>query len=254
MNRIIRIVAVLGVIAAVGVNAQAVHAQISTFSRDELIEYTPLWQGERFPDGRPKVPDDVLDKLKDIVIDDAILVLKENGYICQYEDGFVSTHTRPLLIGRAVTCIFMPERPDVAGAITSRHKADGVRGANNSVVVNTVVPGDVIVADMYGKIENTFAGGGVSGTINRMGGRGLVIDGGCLDKEEILATIPDFTIYVRGWHPTHLSGVMLTGMNCPVRIGEASVMPGDVVMGGHEGVLFIPPHLAAEIVKRYGKK
>ena len=230
-------------------------AQQSTFTRSDLIKYTPLWKGERFPDGRPKVPDEILEKLKDVVIDDAILIVKKHGFNNQYDDGYVVNQEYPVLVGRAVTGVFMPLRPDVNDVTSKKAKEKGASRSHNGRVVETLVEGDVVVADLYGEITNTFAGGGVSGRIRKMiGDTGLVINGGCLDKEEIHRTLPNFTIYSRGWHPTHLHGVMLTGLNSPVRMGTATVMPGDVVLGGYEGILFIPPHLAQEIVERYGEK
>ncbi|MFC1541799.1 RraA family protein [Candidatus Latescibacterota bacterium] len=229
-------------------------AQESTFTREDLIKYTPQWKGERFPDGRPKVSDEILERLKRVVIDDAILIVKNHGFMNQYDDGYEVNQEYPVLVGRAVTAVFMPLRPDVTDVILAKAKERKVSSSHNGRVVETLIPGDIVVADLWGDITNTFAGGGVSGRINKMtNGGGLVINGGVLDKEEIHRTIPDFTIYSRGWHPTHLNGVMLTGVNCPVRMGTATVMPGDIVLGGYEGVLFIPPHLAQEIVDRYAK-
>jgi regulator of RNase E activity RraA len=244
--------AMMVVCIAAAIPAQA---QETTFTREDLIKYTPLWKGERFEDGRPKVPDEVLEKLKTVVIDDAIMILKRNGYNNQYDDGYEVNQEYPVLVGRAVTGVFMPIRPDVADVITANAKKNDVTTSWNGRVYDSLVPNDIVVADLYGEITNTFAGGGLSGRIYKMteGKGGLVINGGCLDKEEIHANFPDFTIYNRGWHPTHLHGVMLTGKNCPVRMGTATVMPGDVVLGGYEGVLFIPPHLAQEIVDRYAK-
>ncbi len=256
MRKNVSVLFVLFVILAscvmAGVSAEA---QESTFTKEDLIKYTPYWKGERFEDGRPKVSDEILEKLKTVVIDDAILIVKRHGFMNQYDDGYEVNQDYPVLVGRAVTAVFMPLRPDVTDVILASAEKRDVSRSHNGRVYETLIPGDVVVADLWGDITNTFAGGGVSGRINKMteGNGGLVINGGVLDKEEIHATVPDFTIYSRGWHPTHLHSVMLTGKNCPVRMGTAVVMPGDVVLGGFEGVLFIPPHLAQEIVDRYAK-
>ena len=158
--------------------AATTSAQPGVFSKDTLIIYTPQWKGERFLDGRPKVPDEVLEKMKGIVIDDAILVLKKHGFNNQYDDRYVSNQDKPKLVGRAVTCTFMPVRPDVNSSIDARAEKDGRKGSPNGKVVDTLVVGDVIVADMWGEITNTFAGGNISGRINKMtGGTGIVIIG-----------------------------------------------------------------------------
>ncbi|MFC1551042.1 RraA family protein [Candidatus Latescibacterota bacterium] len=256
MRKNVTVLFLLFVIFAACVLTGAVaEAQETTFTKEDLIKYTPMWKGERFEDGRPKVSDEILEKMKTVVIDDAILIVKRHGFMNQYDDGYEVNQDYPVLVGRAVTGVFMPLRPDVTDVILANAEKNEVSKSHNGRIVETLVPGDIVVADLWGDITNTFAGGGVSGRINKMteGKGGLVINGGVLDKEEIHATVPDFTIYSRGWHPTHLNGVMLTGVNCPVRMGTASVMPGDVVLGGYEGVLFIPPHLAQEIVDRYAK-
>jgi 4-hydroxy-4-methyl-2-oxoglutarate aldolase len=230
--------------------AETAVGQVDVFTREDRIAYTPLWSGERFPDGRPKVPDDLIERMKGVSIEEAWSVCNRHGFTSQFEGGWVTTHAEPVLTGRAVTAFFMPLRPDVNDVIASRGKEKGRIGGQNSWIIDTVVRRDVIVVDMMGKIvDGTFMGDNLGNSIwAKSGGTGVVIDGGARDIEGVLQ-IPDFPVFNRGWDPSFIKDVMLMGINTPVRIGRASVMPGDVVLGKREGVIFIPAHLAQEVVE-----
>jgi 4-hydroxy-4-methyl-2-oxoglutarate aldolase len=225
-------------------------AQVGVFSKEDLIKYTPMWKGERFADGRPKVPDDLLTRMKKVSIEEAWAVCRREGFVNQFEGNWVLTHDNPVLVGRAVTAYFQPLRPDVNQAITEQGKKDGRVGGQNSWVIDTVVKGDVIVVDLMGKvIDGTFIGDNLANSIYaKSGGTGLVIDGGARDIEGCLE-VPNFPIFNRGWDPSFLAGTMLMGINTPVRIGRAAVMPGDVVLAKKEGIIFIPAHLAQDVVE-----
>jgi 4-hydroxy-4-methyl-2-oxoglutarate aldolase len=231
-------------------SACEVIGQVDVFTREDRIAYTPLWSGERFPDGRPKVPDDLIERMKGVSIEEAWAVCNRHGFFSQFEGGWVTTHTEPILSGRAVTAFFFPSRPDINDVIASRGKEKGRIGGQNSWIIDTLVKGDVIVADLMGKVvDGTFMGDNLGNSIwAKSGGTGVVIDGGARDVEGVLR-IPDFPVFNRGWDPSYIKDVMLMGINTPVRIGRASVMPGDVVLGKREGVIFIPAHLAREVVE-----
>ena len=220
------------------------------FSNEDLIKYTPLWNGERFPDGRPHVPDDILQRMKAVSIEEAWAVMRRHGFNNQFEGNWVMTDQDPILVGRAVTACFIPARPDVNQVIEEQGKKDNRVGGQNSWVIDTVVKGDVIVVDLMGKVvDGTFIGDNLANSIwAKSGGTGVVINGGARDIEGCLR-IPHFPIFNRGWDPSAISEAMLTGINTPIRIGRASVMPGDVVLGKREGIIFIPPHLAQEVVE-----
>jgi 4-hydroxy-4-methyl-2-oxoglutarate aldolase len=230
--------------------ANAVFGQVDVFTREDRIAYTPLWSGERFPDGRPRVPDDLIERMKSVSIEEAWAVCNRHGFTSQFEGGWVTTLAEPVLTGRAVTAYFQPLRPDVNDVIASRGKVKGRIGGQNSWIIDTLVKGDVIVVDLMGKIvDGTFMGDNLGNSIwAKSGGTGVVIDGGARDIEGVLH-IPDFPVFNRGWDPSFIKDVMLMGINTPVRIGRASVMPGDVVLGKREGVIFIPAHLAREVVE-----
>ncbi len=229
--------------------AATASAQVGTFSKEDRIKYTPQWKGERFPDGRPKVPDELLTRMKTVLLEEAWAV-RRHGFNNQFEGGWTLTHQDPVLVGRAVTAAFQPARPDVNEVIAEQGKTDKRIGAQNSWVIDTVVKGDVIVVDLMGKVvDGTFMGDNLANSIYaKSGGTGVVIDGGARDIQGCLE-VPNFPIFTRGWDPSVIAGVMLMGINTPIRIGHASVMPGDVVLAKREGIIFIPAHLAQEVVE-----
>ena len=226
-------------------------AQVGVFSKEHLIQYTPDWKGERFPDGRPKVPDDILQRMKNVSIEEAWGVCRSRGFNNQFEGNWVITGEKPVLVGRAVTAGFQPARSDVNRVINAKGKQEGRIGGQNSWVIDTLVPGDVIVADLMGRIvDATFMGDNLANSIwSKSGGTGVVIDGGARDLEGV-EEIPNFVTFTRGWDPSAIANVMLMGINTPIRIGRAAVMPGDVVLGKKEGVFFVPAHLAQEVVEK----
>ena len=219
-------------------------------SPEELIEYTPEWEGERFADGRPKVPDDILARMCNVSITQAWGVLRGPGYNWQYEDGWICTHPGQVLVGRALTAAYLPRRPVMRRVMEEKGKRAGCIGDQISWPIDMLVPGDVYVADVFGKIDQgAVIGDNLATAIYANSGNGVVHDAAVRDIDGIQA-LPDFTSFVRGFHPTFASPtIMLAGINCPVRIGGATVMPGDVVLGRDDGVVFIPPHLAEQVVK-----
>ncbi len=219
-------------------------------SPEELIEYTPEWEGERFADGRPKVPDDILERMRNVSITQAWGVIRGPGYNWQYEDGWVCTHPGQVLVGRALTAMYMPRRPVMRRVMEEKGERAGCIGDQISWPIDMLVPGDVYVADVFGKIDQgAVIGDNLATAIYANSGNGVVHDAAVRDIDGI-QELPNFTSFVRGFHPTFASPtIMLTGVNCPVRIGGATVMPGDVVLGRDDGVVFIPPHLAEQVVK-----
>jgi regulator of RNase E activity RraA len=144
----------------------------------------------------------------------------------------------------------MPARPDVADVAEAQAKAKGLGANPNQRVIDMLQPGDVLVVDLFGKLEQgTFVGDNLATAIHaatKTGG--LVVDGAIRDLEGIAPI--DMSLYFRGAHPTPIGNVMLTGVNVPIRIGNATVMPGDVVFGDREGIYFIPPHLVQEVINK----
>ena len=219
-------------------------------SREELIEYTPQWLGERTEDGRPRVPDAIIERMRSVTITQAWGVLRNEGYHWQYEGDWQCTHPGQVLAGRALTAVYMPRRPDMRALMEEKGARLGCIGDQISWPIDMLVKGDVYVADVYGKVEQgPIIGDNLSTAIHARSGNGVVHDAAVRDLDGIQA-IPGFVSFVRGWHPTYASPtIMLLGVNTPIRIGHATVMPGDVVLGRSDGVIFVPPHLAEKVVK-----
>lgn len=217
--------------------------------REDILQITPLWKGERFDDGRPRVPDDILRRLREITLEEAWGPLWGKGYRYQFEGELKMTHPNTKLVGRAVTSTLVPKRPDLHETLLEYgHKEENRKGFFNQWVIDSLVEDDVVVIDMFDKVfEGTYVGGNLSTSIKTRTKRGgAVIWGGIRDCEQIVE-IPDIQIYYRGVDPTAINDVTMTGFNAPTRIGKAICLPGDVVFGSISGVIFIPPHLAEEV-------
>jgi 4-hydroxy-4-methyl-2-oxoglutarate aldolase len=239
------------IVTSLWLAATSASAQVGAFSKEQVIQYTPDWKGERFPDGRPKVSDDLLQRMREVSIEEAWGTCRSHGFHNQFEGNWVVTGEKPVLVGRAVTAYFHPVRPDVNKVIAEQGRKEGRIGGQNSWIIDTVVKGDVIVVDLMGKIvDGTFMGDNLANSIfAKSGGLGVVVDGGARDIEGV-EEIPNFVTFTRGWDPSAIANVMLMGINTPIRIGRASVMPGDVVLAKKEGVFFVPAHLAQEVVEQ----
>ena len=224
-------------------------------SKEQLIALTPLWKGERFADGRPKVPDDIIKRMKSVSVEEAWAVMKNAGYGYQVAEGWQVINPDSVLVGRGVTATFMPGRPDVWQAIDSFGKKEG-RRSQNVWAVEMLVKGDVYVADQFGAHRNgPTIGDNVGNAIYARTGNGIVYDGALRDVEG-LKEIGGFTSFYTSYDPSyHNPGVgqsrdlttMIVGINHPTRIGTVTVMPGDVVLGKLGVVVFIPPHLAEQV-------
>lgn len=216
---------------------------------DVVAELTRLSTYDRLPDGRPHVPDDLLERLKTITSEEAWSVLDREGYLFQFEGGWFRTHQERVLVGRVVTAMMVPYRPDLHGLVQDTGAAQGRIGGQNSWVIDTLQTNDVMVVDMFGKIrEGTFVGDNLSTSVRARTKAGAVIDGGIRDYNGI-KELTDVAFFCRGMDPTPIRNMTLAGINIPIRIGGCTVLPGDIVLGTETGVTFIPPHLVKEIVE-----
>jgi regulator of RNase E activity RraA len=219
-----------------------------TISKDELAFLTAEWKGERFADGRPKIADDLLERAKYIMIDDAWTVLKNEGYLNQFEGRWNTVSDTIPVTGRAVTAMYLPSRPDVEKNIKDRGAKQGRKGNTNSWPIEILTKGDVYVADAFGKIGGgSIMGATLANSIYSKTGNGVVFDGAARDLQE-LRMLKGFNAFVRDFHPSFLEEMVLMGLNTPIRIGTAIVLPGDLVIAQKEGVLFVPAHLAEQVV------
>lgn len=232
-------------------------AAAQQISKEELIFLTPEWKGERFPDGRPKVPDAILDRMKQVTLEEAWAVLRNDNYKHQYDDGWMMINPDSVLVGRAVTATFVPGRPDIHRVIDKKgHEQDKRIKSQNSWPIDMLVKRDVYVVDQFGAHEDgPTIGDNLGNSIYTKTGNGVVYDGALRDING-LKEIGSFTSFFRTYHPSHhlnnpdgQLNTTLVGINKPTRIGKATVMPGDVVLGRDGGVVFIPAHLAEKVVK-----
>jgi regulator of RNase E activity RraA len=240
MKFVIRLILFLGVCFYVNLEAQ-------TISKDELIFLTSEWKGERFADGRPKISDDLIERAKRIMIDDAWTVLRNEGYVNQYEGGW-KTVNDITMAGRAVTAMYMPSRPDVEKNIKARGAQQGRKGNTNAWPIDILTKGDLYVADAFGKISGgPIMGATLANSIYSKSGNGVVFEGASRDLQEI-RNLKGFNAFVRDFHPSFTEDMVLMGLNTPIRIGNVMVLPGDLVIATVEGVLFVPAHMAEQVV------
>jgi regulator of RNase E activity RraA len=229
---------------------KAAFPQLGMFSNEQRLDLTREWKGERFPDGRPKVPDSILAGLNDVDAEEAWGVLQSHGYKFQFEGGWREVNPGGRMVGRVFTAVFMPQRPDVNAVINDRGKAEGRVGAQNSWPIDMLSPGDVLVVDLFGKIKDgTYAGDNLSTAIFAKSHNGLVVDGSVRDVTGI-SEIKGMHVFVRDFDPSALRDTTLMGINVPIRIGHVMVLPGDVAVSDPEGITFIPPQLAQEVIDK----
>jgi len=219
-------------------------------AKEQIMFYTSEWKGERFPDGRPKVADSLLVRALDVSIEDVWDYLRGQGYVNQFEGGWQALHIEKPFAGRALTAQFMPRRPDMAAAVGAEGRTEGRVSGTNSWVINELQMGDTMVVDGYGKIvEGTIIGSNLGSGIAAHTHSGFVFDAGIRDAEEN-REIANLNGFYRGYDPSAWSQMQLTGINVPVRIGRAVVLPGDLVLAKQDGVIFIPAILAAGAIAK----
>jgi regulator of RNase E activity RraA len=228
--------------------ADAASAQLFQWTPEQLIKYTNKNPYERFPDGRPKVPDDMLERLRGLIAEEVQAVLPGKGFPNQFEsrDGWRVLQPDQKMVGRVVTIQFMPLRGDIVEVDEADAKAKGSSAARNQTAIDMLQPGDVIVADVFGANWN-FVGNKLAHYIKTTTNNGMIVDGGIYWLERIAET--GMQAYYKNSFPTQGMRVMVTGINIPVRIGKALVMPGDAVLADREGLWFIPPHMVKEVVE-----
>ncbi|MEZ5402172.1 MAG: dimethylmenaquinone methyltransferase [Bryobacteraceae bacterium] len=237
--------ALAAILAAVPVLAQPFR-----WTREQMIHYTPQNPFDRFADGRPKVPDELLAKVKGLSVEEAWGILRSKGYRAQYLGrGFQSLHPGTKLVGRAVTAQYLPVRPDLDEVVTAEAKAAGMPAGPNHKVIDLLQLNDVPVIDLMGaEPGHNFGGDNLHAAIYGKTHTGAIVDGTVRDLEGLFE-LPS-QVYFREGHPAAVEGVMVMGINIPVKVGEAVVMPGDVVLGDRTGVIFIPPQLVQQVVER----
>lgn len=237
----------LGIALFVAVPAKA---QLVSFSKQDLIDYTAQNPFDRLADGRPKVPDDLIERARGLSSEEVWAVLQEKGFTNQYADGFIVLHPGKTMVGRVFTAQFMPVREDVEAVAKKKAMDRGIPRLTNQTAIDMLQPGDVLVVDLFGKkVNGTIVGDNLFYYVMKAThGGGLVVDGSIRDLDGLSEI--DMPGYFKAVDPTPIGNVMLTGINIPVRIGDVTVMPGDLAVGDREGVYFIPPQFVKEVLDR----
>ncbi|MDE3247101.1 MAG: RraA family protein [Bacteroidota bacterium] len=226
-------------------------AQFLGASPDYIKALTPQWKGERFADGRPKVADDLLEHLKDATLEQIWGFLGRKGFRNQLEKDWIILKPGETMVGRAVTAQFMPSRPDLDSLVRSLGRAEGrsQRGGNNIWPIDILTKGDIYVADGFGKVKDgTLIGSSLGNAVYGKTGKGVVFYGSVRDMQELRDT-KGFNAWVKGHDPSYIKDMTPTGINTPIRIGQVTVFPGDIVFANEYGVVFIPAYLVEELVK-----
>jgi 4-hydroxy-4-methyl-2-oxoglutarate aldolase len=217
-------------------------------THDQMMFYTSKWKGDRFPDGRPRVSDDLLKRVLDVSIEDLWDYMRDKGYDCQFDTGFQMLHADKPFAGRALTAQYMPKRGDMYEAISDEGKREGRVSGNNSWPIAELQIGDMYVADGYGKVvEGTLIGSNLGSGIAAHSHTGFVFDSGIRDAEEN-RELDNMNGLYRAYDPSAWKDMTLTSINAPIRIGRATVLPGDLVYATRDGVIFIPAFMAEDAV------
>src|SRR3984957_11107550 len=197
------------VIAWTLVGASAAFSQVK-MTRDQMMFYTSDWKGDRFPDGRPKVPDDLLKRAVDCTIEDIWGFLRQKGYANQFEGDWQALHIEKPFVGRALTAQYMPTRPDMQRAIEGEGKAEGRVSGTNSWPIAELKQDDVYVADGFGKIvEGTLIRSNLGNAVAAHTHAGFIFDAGIRDQEEN-REIPNFNGFYRAYDPSAWARMELT--------------------------------------------
>jgi 4-hydroxy-4-methyl-2-oxoglutarate aldolase len=252
-DRLGRCLASVASFVALGVALSAAtpaNAQLVTFSKQDLIDYTAQNPFDRLADGRPKVPDDLIERARGLSSEEVWAVLQDKGFNNQYADGFIVLHPGKTMVGRVFTVQFMPVREDVEAVAKKKAMDRGIPHLTNQTAIDMLQPGDVLVVDLFGKkVNGTIVGDNLFYYVMKAThGGGLVVDGSIRDLDGLSEI--DMPGYFKAVDPTPIGNVMLTGINIPVRIGDVTVMPGDLAVGDREGVYFIPPQFVKEVLDR----
>ncbi|WP_255501650.1 RraA family protein [Olivibacter sp. SDN3] len=236
----------LFLVAVQGVKSQQVGSSV-----EYIKALTPQWKGERLPDGRPKIPDNLLERLKKISMEQAWGYLRSQKYNNQFESNWeLIMYPDQVMVGRAVTAQYMPARPDLLEQIKAQGLKEGrsTQGGNNTWPIDVLTSNDVYVADSYGKIvDGTLIGDMLGNTIYTNSKNGVIFWGSVRDMDG-LSQIEGFNVWAKGQDPSYIMEMTLTTINAPIRIGRATVLPGDAVLANKYGTIFIPSHLVEELV------
>jgi regulator of RNase E activity RraA len=237
-------------ILLIAISTVVLHAQSLGASPDYIKALTAKWEGERSADGRPKVPDGIIERLKNCTQEQIWGYLGKNGYNNQFENNWIILKSGETMVGRVVTAQFMPTRPDLETYVKAQGKLEGrnQKGGINIWPIDVLTKGDIYVADGYGKVTNgTLIGSSLGNAVYGKTGNGVIFYGSIRDMQELRDT-KGFNAWIKGHDPSYIKDMTPTSINAPIRIGHTTVFPGDIAFANDYGVIFIPAHLVEPLV------
>jgi regulator of RNase E activity RraA len=195
----------------------------------------------------PRVTQAQLDQLKALPLESIFGALGE--YRVNYARGFTNTRPGERVVGRALTMRFLPPRPDLVRAAQTLAKEGDWDRRYYARAAEEAQSGDVIVAELGGADGHVLFGAMAATGIKSRGVAGVVVDGGTRDLAELQGdAFKGFPVLARFFHVESTAWVGVE-YNAPVRIATATVLPGDIVVGEDEGVLFFPAEILDTVLK-----
>ncbi len=229
------------------VYSQSSNIQIPTGLRAQKNTYSPLM--DVLGPKRPRVTDEQLARIKNLQIENLWGAVQNKGYKNCFVSHLKATQPGIKMVGRATTLRYLPMRPDVDEAVQQLAKEGDWDYRFNTRGGEDANPGDVVVVELGGMVERaTFMGTMTGLAIKLQKTNGIVVDGGIRDLNGFLQW-KDYPVYYAGAHASAMVDQIGVEWNAPIRIGSVTVLPGDVVVGDEEGILFFPPQIADEVIK-----
>ena len=138
-------------LATLSITSSAV-GQLNSMSKEELIKYTAKSTFERFPDGRPKVPDALLEKVREMSAEEVLGIIRQ-GYPGQFVSGMQVLTPGKTLVGRAFTLQLMPQRPELVDVLAAERTEKGLGRLTHQSALDMLQEGDVFVVDAFGNLD-----------------------------------------------------------------------------------------------------
>jgi 4-hydroxy-4-methyl-2-oxoglutarate aldolase len=254
MPRLTRTIVICSLLFIVVLSIATLHfksrsqVQVPSGLRAQRDTWTPLMDVLK-EKGRPRVTDEQLAKMKALPIEAMWGAVQGKGYRFCFVNHLKLTQPGVKMVGRALTMRYLPVRPDLDEGVRQLAKEGNWDYQYNVRAGEDGRPGDIAVVELGGAVDRATFMGDMTGLAMKLAGvRGVVVDGGIRDLSEFLP-MKDFPTYYAGAHASAMADQVGVEWNAPVRIGQVTVLPGDVVVGDEEGVLFFPPQLADDVIK-----
>ena len=182
-------------------------------------------------------------RLMRVGLEAAWSAVTQEGYPLCFINELTPLNNDRRLVGRARTARYLPNRKDLREKLYAAGPQLNYRTAEESQ------PGDVLVFDAGGERRSTVSGAMVTTRFLMRGGAGILVDG-CMRDVPDIAAMP-LSVYLRCGHASSVSPLMMSvDYQVPVRIGDVTVMPGDILIGERHGVLVIPAAIVDRVLDK----